>query len=248
MKIDYERLSAIAIDGAARNRKANDTSEVLAFYLQLISNLIYANEKLSESEMAMIISSINRWVTKKDILSSSTYGIGKIVQIDWGVNYSPELSYKHPAVIMEEWKNTVLVIPTTSTESKVLAAYHPVDNPTGKWYYRKVGVQEGFQHDSALILNNAKIMSKSRVTSISGSLTGNLSDEHNVFREVRNTMMKNFFQKEYISFENVKKKYSILCDEHEELKKKYEKAIAENKVLSERNTKLEADIKRAENI
>lgn len=248
MRIDYERLSAIAIDSTARNKKANDTSEVLSSYLQLISNMIFANEKLSESEMAMIISSINRWITKKDVISANTYGIGKIVQIDWGVNYAPELSYKHPAVIMEEWKNTILVIPTTSTQSKVLAAYHPVDNPTGKWYYRKVGVNEGFQHDSALILNNAKIMSKSRITSVSGSLTGNLSDEQNVFREVRNTMIKNFFKKEFVSYEKLKNEYTILCNEHDELQKKYEEILKLNKDLSERNTKLEADIKKAENI
>ncbi|MBR1391786.1 MAG: hypothetical protein IJ567_10175 [Lachnospiraceae bacterium] len=82
---------------------AKDTSEVLASYLQILSNLIYAAERLSESEMAMLISSLNRWVTKKDISVNRSYGVGKIVQMEWGNNFSPELSYKHPAVIIEEW-------------------------------------------------------------------------------------------------------------------------------------------------
>lgn len=124
-----------------------------------------------------------------------------------GNNFSPELSYKHPAVIIEERKTTVLVIPTTSTSSKIASAYHPIDNPSGKWFYRKVGVAEGFAHDCALIINNAKIMSKTRITSISGNLTGSLNDENNIFREIRKTMIKNFFTKEWLEYQKLIQAY-----------------------------------------
>ena len=101
MQIDYEKLSTIAADPTARSTMAKDTSEVLASYMQILSNLIYATERLTESEMAMIISSLNRWITKKDISVNSSYGIGKIVQMDWGNNFSPELSYKHPQLSLK---------------------------------------------------------------------------------------------------------------------------------------------------
>ena len=110
MQIDYEKLASIATDPTSRTTMAKDTSEVLASYMQILSNLIFAAERLSESEMAMIISSLNRWVTKKDISVKRAYTVGTIVQMEWGNNFSPELSYKHPAVIIEEWTNTVLVI------------------------------------------------------------------------------------------------------------------------------------------
>lgn len=158
MKINYESLSAIATDSVARTRKANETSEVLSSYLHLLANMIYANTELTESEMAMIISSLNRWITHKGFINNKSYGIGKIVQLDWGANYATELSYKHPAVILEEWKNTILAIPATSAASKIAIAYHPKDNPKGKWYYRKVGRAEGFEHDCVLILNNVKTL------------------------------------------------------------------------------------------
>ena len=189
MQIDYEKLASIATDPTSRSTMAKDTSEVLASYMQILSNLIFAAERLSESEMAMIISSLNRWVTKKDISVKRPYAVGTIVQMEWGNNFSPELSYKHPAVIIEEWTTTVLVIPTTSTPAKVATAYHPTDNPSGKWYYRKVGVAEGFAHDCALILNNAKIMSKARIISVSRTIAGDLNDDSNVFREVRKTIL-----------------------------------------------------------
>lgn len=231
MQIDYEKLSSIATDPTSRSTMAKDTSEVLTSYLQILSNLIYAAERLSESEMAMIISSLNRWVTKKDISVSRSYGVGKIVQMEWGNNFSPELSYKHPAVIIEEWANTVLVIPTTSTPAKVSAAYHPTDNPSGKWYYRKVGVAEGFAHDCALILNNAKIMSKTRITSISGTIAGNLNDARNVFREVRKTMIQNFFSKEWVEHQKLVQAYEKEQAKNEALQEAYTKLLEENKML-----------------
>lgn len=231
MQIDYEKLASIAANPTSRSTMAKDTSEVLASYMQILSNLIFAAERLSESEMAMIISSLNRWITKKDIFANRTYGIGKIVQMEWGNNFSPELSYKHPAVIIEEWANTVLVIPTTSTPAKVAAAYHPTDNPSGKWYYRKAGVAEGFAHDCALILNNAKIMSKARITSVSGTIAGNLCDVNNIFREVRKTMIQNFFSKEWVEHQKLVQAYEKEQEKNKALQEAYDKLLKENEML-----------------
>lgn len=248
MKINYERLSLIATNSVSRGRKANDTSEVLSSYLQMLANMIYANEKLTESEMAMIVNSINRWITRKDIICNNFYGIGKIVQLDWGINYAAELSYKHPAVILEEWKNTILVIPTTSTASKITAAYHPTDNPTGKWYYRKVGKAEGFEHDCVLILNNAKIMSKTRIISVSGSIKGDLNDNNSVFREVRNTMIKNLFQKEWIVFQKTQQKYEELKNQNKELQEKILSLTQENEKLKTENNNSVVSMKSQETV
>lgn len=241
MQIDYEKLASIATDPASRSTMAKDTSEVLASYLQILSNLIYASERLSESEMAMIISSLNRWVTKKELSVKRSYGVGTIVQMEWGNNFSPELSYKHPAVIIEEWANTVLVIPTTSTPAKVAAAYHPTDNPYGKWYYRKVGVAEGFAHDCALILNNAKIMSKARIISVSGMIAGDLSNDNNVFREVRKTMIKHFFSKEWIEHQKLVQAHEQELEKNKALQEAYDKLLEENKLLKSANNKATAE-------
>jgi len=231
MQIDYEKLASIATDPTSRLTMEKDTSEVLASYMQILSNLIFAAERLSESEMAMIISSLNRWITKKDIVTNRSYGVGKIVQMEWGNNFSPELSYKHPAVIIEEWTNTVLVIPTTSTPTKVAAAYHPIDNPSRKWYYRKVGLAEGFAHNYALILNNAKIMSKARIISVSGTIVGNLSEDNNVFREIRKTMIQNFFSKEWIEYQKLVQAYEQEQQKNNILQEAYDKLLEENKML-----------------
>ena len=240
MQIDYEKLASIATDPTSRSTMAKDTSEVLASYMQILSNLIFAAERLSESEMAMIISSLNRWVTKKDISVKRPYAVGTIVQMEWGNNFSPELSYKHPAVIIEEWTTTVLVIPTTSTPAKVATAYHPTDNPSGKWYYRKVGVAEGFAHDCALILNNAKIMSKARIISVS-RIAGDLNDDSNVFREVRKTMIKNFFSKEWIEHQKLVQAFEQEKEQNKSLQEAYDKLLEENRLLKSTDNKVTAE-------
>ena len=241
MQIDCEKLASIATDPTSRSTMAKDTSEVLASYMQILSNLIFAAERLSESEMAMIISSLNRWVTKKDISVKRPYAVGTIVQMEWGNNFSPELSYKHPAVIIEEWTTTVLVIPTTSTPAKVATAYHPTDNPSGKWYYRKVGVAEGFAHDCALILNNAKIMSKARIISVSRTIAGDLNDDSNVFREVRKTMIKNFFSKEWIEHQKLVQAFEQEKEQNKSLQAAYDKLLEENRLLKSTDNKVTAE-------
>lgn len=241
MQIDYEKLASIATDPTSRSTMAKDTSEVLASYMQILSNLIFAAERLSESEMAMIISSLNRWVTKKDISVKRPYAVGTIVQMEWGNNFSPELSYKHPAVIIEEWTTTVLVIPTTSTPAKVATAYHPTDNPSGKWYYRKVGVAEGFAHDCALILDNANIMSKARIISVSRTIAGDLNDDSNVFREVRKTMIKNFFSKEWIEHQKLVQAFEQEKEQNKSLQEAYDKLLEENRLLKSTDNKVTAE-------
>ena len=241
MQIDYEKLASIATDPTSRSTMAKDTSEVLASYMQILSNLIFAAERLSESERAMSISSLNRWVTKKDISVKRPYAVGTIVQMEWGNNFSPELSYKHPAVIIEEWTTTVLVIPTTSTPAKVATAYHPTDNPSGKWYYRKVGVAEGFAHDCALILNNAKIMSKARIISVSRTIAGDLNDDSNVFREVRKTMIKNFFSKEWIEHQKLVQAFEQEKEQNKSLQEAYDKLLEENRLLKSTDNKVTAE-------
>lgn len=42
MQIDYEKLASIATDPTSRSTMAKDTSEVLASYMQILSNCNYS--------------------------------------------------------------------------------------------------------------------------------------------------------------------------------------------------------------
>lgn len=231
MKIDYDKLLEIAVDPDSRSKNAFDTSVVLSSYIKTISNLIFSSEKFSESEMAMVVSSLNRWAVGKDIIMKKRYSVGTIVQVELGNNFSPELSYRHPAVILSDLGCYVFVVPVTSNPSFIKNAYHPIDNPTGKWCYRKVGVAEGFAHDCVLMLDSAKSISKTRIIKEVGKISGDISDANNLFREVRETIIKNYFFKEWLEYQNIKESYEKVKEENKSLKESYIKICEENKLL-----------------
>ncbi len=228
MRVDYRKLGQIAIDSNYRNQPAKDTSDVLANYLYMMSNLNADVDDWSASEMAMITNSLNRWQDKKTLLNRQQISVGDILMVDLGLCYAPELSYGHPAVVLEEWKNLMFIVPVTSSSSKLAQAYHPTDNPSGKWYYRKVGVSDGFSHDCVLIINNAKIISKSSILSPMGKLTCDLQDETQLFREVKNNLLEHLFHREWTANQSLAQAYNKLQEDFCSLQK--EKADADSKV------------------
>ncbi len=122
----------------------------------------------------------------------------------------------------------MFIVPVTSSSSKLVQAYHPTDNPVGKWYYRKVGVSDGFAHDCVLIINNAKIISKSSILSPMGKLTCDLQDETQLFREVKNNLLEHIFHREWTANQNLAQAYNKLQEEYGSLQK--EKADADSKI------------------
>ena len=86
-------------------------------------------------------------------------------------------------------------------------------------------------NNCALILNNAKIMSKARIISVSGMIARDLNDDNNVFREVRKTMIKNFFSKEWIKHQKLVQAYEQVQEKNKALQEAYDKLLEENKLL-----------------
>ncbi|MCC8044324.1 MAG: hypothetical protein LIP12_02350 [Clostridiales bacterium] len=102
MRVDYKKLGQIAIDPEYRSKLTKDTSDVLANYLYMMSNLNADVDDWSAAEMAMITNSLNRWQDKKTFLNRQSVSVGDILMVDLGLSYAPELSYGHPALVLEE--------------------------------------------------------------------------------------------------------------------------------------------------
>ena len=89
-------------------------------------------------------------------------------------------------------------------------------------------------------------MSKARITSVSGIIVGNLSDDSNVFREVRKTMIQNFFSKEWIEHQKLVQAYEKEQEKNKALKEAYDKLLEENKMLKSADNNDAADKKEEE--
>ena len=232
-RVDYSKLTALSSDKNARINLAKDSSDALYYFTMALGNTIDTSSSWSESEMAMITASLNRWVLHKNDISNTKYSCGDIVLLEFGMNYSPELSYNHAALILEDIGDMVMVVPATSTEKVYNIAYHPKDNPNGKWYYRRVMKKDGFTKDCSLILSNLKVVAKSSIIRTIGNLTEDINNKNSLFREVRNTILAHTFSKEYVSFIKEKDNSTNMKNKIEELEEKVKCLTEENRLLTE---------------
>lgn len=219
----------------AKADKAYDTSKILKNYLALQNKMNNNLENMCVHELGLFSKSMHRWLTKKDDINApdDTVTIGDICMIDWSINYKPELSYYHPAVVLEEINNMFLVVPTSSKPKAISRAYHPIDNPTGKWYWRKVGISDGFSEECLLLMDNIKVISKTRIMKKMGSLTCSLTDENGLFREIRRSIIKNAFRGEYKKYQELLKKFRQNERKITELEEKIIYLEKQNKLLEQ---------------
>lgn len=70
--------------------------------------------------------------------------------------------------------------------------------------------------------------------------TGNLNDEENVFREVRKTMIKNFFSKEWVEYQKLIQAYEEEKGKRNELQEAYDKLLEENRMLKSADNNIAA--------
>lgn len=80
-------------------------------------------------------------------------------------------------------------------------------------------------------------MSKARITSVSGAIVGNLSNDNNVFREIRKTMIQNFFSKEWVEHQKLVQAYEKEQEKSKALQEAYDKLLEENKMLKSADNK-----------
>lgn len=237
--VDFNLLQTIATDGNAKNKLVKDSSVVLSQYINLLSNFLPACNNLYEDELAMLIISMQTWMNRRnDLTAKITYNLGDIVYTDLGVTYKLELSYAHPVIILESIGNMVLVAPTTTSQEKVQEAYHPIDNPNGNPYIRKVNKQEdNFEQTCVILLSNIRAISPGRLISKKSSLKQNINDPNSLFIEIKNKMFEYYLPKYYHRLDKVKKDLEVKQQENDELNTKIIELIAENKVLQEKLNK-----------
>lgn len=68
-------------------------------------------------------------------------------------------------------------------------------------------------------------------------IAGDINDDNNVFREVRKTMIKNFFSKEWIEYQKLVQAFEQEQKKNKALQEAYDKLLEENKLLKSANNK-----------
>lgn len=247
MNIPFKKLAEYLKDNKTKCKqtKAYENNIVSHSLLGIIAKLINKFEDCTEYEIGLFVRSFDKWLDRKDVVNtpenSTVVQVGDICMVDWNINYTPELSYIHPCLIIEDVNNMISVLPISA--SHINEAYHPDTNPNGNKCYRKVDKSDGFKKECVVFLDGLKVISKSRVINKIGSLTCDLKDENGLFREIRWNMINMYFPYEYSILRNTIDDREQRIIKMEELRRaqqsRADKYRIKNRILENKITELE---------
>jgi mRNA-degrading endonuclease toxin of MazEF toxin-antitoxin module len=234
-RIDFKKLRSVANRPGSDRVDVRNSKDCYPEYNALLSNYIVKHNSFKEKESALHIMSMQNWIDRKEKQKPSSgvaVDVGQIWLADLGNNYKPECAYPHPVIILELIGNMVFVVPCTTSSNIVSQAFHPIDNPSGNMFYRKVTVADGFKADGAAILSNVRAISQGRLLDYKGKLQ-NISDPTSLFAEIKNRCLEFCFPKQHIEHMKAKQRITELETKNQELEDEKAKLLERIKDLEE---------------
>lgn len=190
------------VDGC-KNTLSYDSTIVSKSVFGLFSKLINKFEKSKSYQTGLFIKSMDDWLDRHDKdnqpMDDKIIDIhaGEIFMVDWNLSYSPELSYEHPCVIIETIGDFLFVLPVSGQKQYIEIGYHPIDNKDGDKNYRIVDTIDGFNKRCVIHINQAKVISKTRILYKMGSLQTNDKGVCLLLSEIKAEMLNKYFPTEY---------------------------------------------------
>lgn len=159
-KINHSHIEYVKKDKSSKSVPCNTCSETMLQFVYSQNNLFQIIKgNFKNYELALWVKANEFYIKRKKTFHSNRYYPREIIWVDLGSNVGNELSYEHPCVIIKNDFEKVFVVPCSS--SKVNKAF----DKNGNLYpeYLIGDVTHGFTTKTAIILNNAKWISKSRI-------------------------------------------------------------------------------------
>lgn len=207
IKPDYARLN-----GELSSNTNSSDSEICwrEFLIANYNFMEYCSKRVKEDEVAELLKSLQNWTAKREFKVYREHdningkwvekpiNLGDIVFVEFGINFSNEVSYAHPAVVLENINDSILVCPSSSNNVKIREAYHPIDNKESKSLYRKVKQENGFDNVCVLELDKIRVINKSRIIRVQGRLNENINEENSLFNEIKHRIFQKYFPVQYL--------------------------------------------------
>lgn len=199
--MDINREELKKIEKSKTTRKAFSDSLVLSSFLKIMHKFIEVGSKMSVVEMARFTNAINHWIKSRSAKKKTRNCTeGTIVEIEFGLTYKTETPYRHSALVIKEYTNKVVVIPSTSKQNYWDDGFHPISNPTGNKEYFRVTTSDGFDHDCVLVMNDFKVVSKNRILSTCGNMDTSSTDC--LYRQIIRILLYDIFADEIKKYED----------------------------------------------
>lgn len=224
--IDFSELRALQGAENSSTELSGNNPDLMNKLNELIDNIKDKIKTVTVDETCDIIMSLQHWVSNKDRISKSDYKAGDIVLVELGNNYRMENAYAHPALVLDNIGEYILLVPTSSQESLIQKAFHPDDNVDGKKFYRRVYIRDGFDCTCVLCTTNFKTVSKGRIIKKKGDLS-----DRTILDEIKEQIIKFAFKKQYGKYiglyntvEEQRKTIAVLKNDIIEIKKRVDKS------------------------
>ncbi len=138
--------------------------------LQLIDNMNRIIRQLNAYDSSSILIAESNWMKRNHFKKYTPSEnapkkvlFGQVCTIDYGKTYKGEIGYIHPGLCVGKKNEKYLIIPMTTGKTWRNTCYHPVYNPNMTKENRQCCINEGFEKDGVLLMNDSKLISGGRI-------------------------------------------------------------------------------------
>lgn len=192
---------------------------------QMKTNDLIVNNNVSSDELQRFSNADLHWAEnkKKNVIQKRIVKKGEIYQIEFGKNYSPELSYEHRGLIIGVRKKLLLVLPIFSYDPiKHPDVFHPIDFPNSKsdLFLLKQNEFSFIQHDSVVKVGELRTISINRILY---KQSGSISITSDTYKLIESFAFQKAFPTFYYDFEALREENKKLKERIKELETEQDK-------------------------
>lgn len=231
-KIDVTYIEQVQKDKIERNKIASTVTKLMNVCNDLLDNFVELLKSMKVIEVSSIIWSMNRWINSKGNHNSKVFKIRDIVEVDLGIGYGFEMSYRHPCIILKDSNAGFCLVVPCSKGKYGKSNKFIIDGTTA----------DGFAENTGVLIDAIRCISKTRITNKVGQITVPFLDK------INNAILETYFPMKFYKLNklekdilNEKQKYSNLNAEHEKLRDSNKKLIEENEILKLKLDKIFAE-------
>ena len=188
-QIDFSLLDTLEKDVKTKDTKSFSQSGLIVQFGNMLDNMLDFIKNLKVCETVSIIRSHNNWMTVKSKFNNSKFKIRDIVEVDLGVGYGYEMSYKHPCIVLNDSNDGFCLVVPCSTgkygkHNKFIIDGEPYD---------------GFKYPTGVLIDSIRCISKTRISNKVGEITVTFLDKLN------NIILETYFERNKLKIRNLER-------------------------------------------
>ncbi len=168
-QIDFDFLDKLEKNEKVKYDMSFRHDGLISHFVNIFDNMISFIKNLKVCETVSIIKSYNNWMNAKSKFNNSKFKVRDIVEVDLGIGYGYEMSYRHPCIVLlDSNAGFCLVVPCSTGKYGKHNAFIIDGEPS-----------DGFEYPTGVLIDAARCISKTRMSNKVGEITVPFLDKLN---------------------------------------------------------------------